>query len=165
MPSPTTTYKPEYCEQVRDMFRGGLSVFEIVRALGVARSTFYYWAEQNPEFKEVITVGHEHARGWWEEQARNNLVSAKDYPFNPTLWMMAMRSRFKGSDGGLNKIKVDENATASEKAHALFNSILAGENAEGPVNVALSALKTAVDIQTNTDLQKRIEALEAKSDG
>lgn len=56
-----TDYTPELVDAVKLMLRGGATVPEIARALGVEISTVNLWMVQHPEFSEAFEQGKEFA--------------------------------------------------------------------------------------------------------
>lgn len=52
-----TKYKKEYAAIAKKMCELGATDFDIVEALGVARSTFYKWKHDYPEFSDSLSVG------------------------------------------------------------------------------------------------------------
>jgi hypothetical protein len=55
-----TEYDQKYNSLVEGMFRGGATDNEVIKALGVARSTFYLWKQEHEDFAEVVRRGKEH---------------------------------------------------------------------------------------------------------
>lgn len=57
-----TKYNPKYHNPwVRSLAREGLTGKQIAAELGIAESTLYKWASENPEFSECINEGRESA--------------------------------------------------------------------------------------------------------
>jgi len=50
-------YKPEYCAEVYKIMAGGSSETKAIALLGTARSTFYRWKKEHPEFAEACDKG------------------------------------------------------------------------------------------------------------
>lgn len=64
-----SAYKPEYCELIKELMKGGGS-FAVFRAhVGIAKSTFFFWRKQHPEFDEACDVANAISTVWWETQA------------------------------------------------------------------------------------------------
>ena len=109
-----TTYKPEYCEQVIELGRQGMSVVEMAADLGVHRETLEEnWPAAHPEFSEAFTRAKVLSQAWWERQGRLNLLLAPGVgTFNGSVWSRSMAARFprdwreqkgvelSGKDGG-----------------------------------------------------------------
>lgn len=56
-----TKYKPEYAKIAKKMCELGATDFDIVEALGVARSTFYKWRLEHKAFSDALKTGKESA--------------------------------------------------------------------------------------------------------
>jgi hypothetical protein len=84
-------YKPEYCEQAREMFKQGFSKVEIAAAFDVNRDTLDNWAAQHPEFFRTINKDIDFSEATWTKWGRENLAN-KD--FNSRLYEINMMNRF-----------------------------------------------------------------------
>ncbi len=56
-----TKYKPEYCEEVRNLFLLGYTVDEVCLSLGVAEPTYRDWLKKYPDFSRAVKEGKESA--------------------------------------------------------------------------------------------------------
>lgn len=65
-----TKYDPAYCQAAIDFMRDGYSVTAFAGHIGVARSTVFKWAEQNPEFSDSLKTAQAMAAKWWEDALR-----------------------------------------------------------------------------------------------
>lgn len=52
-----TEYDQKFNSLVEGMFRGGATDNEVIKALGVARSTFYLWKHEHEEFAAAVRAG------------------------------------------------------------------------------------------------------------
>lgn len=52
-----TEYDQKFNSLVEGMFRGGATDNEVIKALGVARSTFYLWKQEHEEFAAAVRAG------------------------------------------------------------------------------------------------------------
>lgn len=86
-----TDYKPEYCEQARNMLKQGFSKVEIAAAFDVNRRTLDRWCDEFPEFCRTINEDLDFSEAWWVAAGRENLAS-KD--FNSRLYEINMMNRF-----------------------------------------------------------------------
>jgi len=66
-----TKYKPEYCDEAISYMADGYSVTAFAGHIGVARSTVFKWAEENPEFSDSLKTAQAMAAMWWEDALRN----------------------------------------------------------------------------------------------
>lgn len=65
-----TKYKPEYCQTAIDYMSEGYSVTAFAGHIGVARSTVFKWAEENPAFSDALKTAQAMAAMWWEDTLR-----------------------------------------------------------------------------------------------
>ena len=87
-----TKYDPSKNQSVIDLMSEGASIVEVAAMLDVSRSTLYEWISQYDDFSDTIKKGQELCQAWWEKQGRKNLDNRD---FNPTLWFMNVKNRFK----------------------------------------------------------------------
>ena len=107
-----TKYKPEYCEQVVEMFKLGMSKCAIALKLDVDVDTLDNWAKVHDDFFGAIKKGLAFSQGCWEEKGRENLEN-KD--FNSTLWIMNMKNRFRKDWGDRQVIEQHTTHALHEK--------------------------------------------------
>lgn len=62
-------YKPEYCQQVIDHMRNGMSIASFAAAVGVSRETIWKWGKAYPEFRNACEVAKEASQIWFERLA------------------------------------------------------------------------------------------------
>lgn len=91
-----TDYEPDYCEQVIEMGKIGMSLVEMAATLGVAKSTLTdLWPVAHPEFKAALTHAKECSQCWWESMGRVNLIMApQSGTFQASVWSRSMAARF-----------------------------------------------------------------------
>ena len=63
-------YDPAFCDIAREFMLDGYSVTALAGHIGVARSTVFKWAEENPEFSDALKSGQASAALWWEKTLR-----------------------------------------------------------------------------------------------
>ena len=85
-------YKPEYCEQVIEHGKQGLSEVEIACAMDITRTTMRSWADQHPEFSSALTRAKEFEQAWFEKVGREALFADK---FNAPVWKKSVEARFR----------------------------------------------------------------------
>ena len=88
------SYRPEFCDRVIECGSKGYSLAEMATDIGVTRKTLYEWEDTYPDFCDAMQHAREASLTWWENQARNGLVSTKDFNFNANLWHKCMIGRF-----------------------------------------------------------------------
>lgn len=67
-----TKYDPAYCDEAIEFLKDGYSVKAFAGHIGVALSTVYKWADENPDFSDALKAGQAAAALWWERTLRNN---------------------------------------------------------------------------------------------
>lgn len=89
-------YKQEYCEQVIELGREGMSVVEMAAEIGVHRETLEEnWPAAYPEFSEAFTRARVLSQAWWEKQGRVNLLVPPGVgTFQGSVWSRSMAARF-----------------------------------------------------------------------
>lgn len=89
-------YKPEYCEQVIELGRKGMSVVEMAANLMVHRETIEEtWPAEYPDFSEAFKLAKLLSQNWWESMGRVNLLMPKDAgTFQASVWSRSMAARF-----------------------------------------------------------------------
>jgi transposase len=66
-----TKYDPAYCDVAIEYLADGYSVTALAGHIGVARSTVFKWADENPIFSDALRTGQAKAAMWWEETLRD----------------------------------------------------------------------------------------------
>lgn len=88
-------YRPEYCEQVIEFGKLGLSVAQMASRLDTSKQALLRWVEANPEFRDAMEVARSHSQAWWEEMGQANLIMPKDSgSFQGSVWSRSMAARF-----------------------------------------------------------------------
>lgn len=91
-----SSYRPEYCEQLIELGREGMSVVEMAAEIGCHRETLEEnWPASYPEFSEAFTRAKVLSQAWWEKQGRVNLLLPPGAgSFNGNVWSRSMAARF-----------------------------------------------------------------------
>ncbi|MBN49970.1 MAG: hypothetical protein CMN85_10545 [Spongiibacteraceae bacterium] len=85
-----TKYDKRYCEMAIAYMQDGYSVTALAGHIGVARSTVFKWAEQNPEFSDALKTAQALAAMWWEDRLR---AIAKGEDGNATAAIFGVKNR------------------------------------------------------------------------
>ena len=89
-----TKYRPEFCERVVELAKGGLGVAELGAALNVSERVLYDWKEAHPDFLQAMTHARSFSKAWWETKAREGIVTEGGKAINAALWGKIMSCRF-----------------------------------------------------------------------
>ena len=76
-----TEYKPEHCATAYKFMSAGLSKTQVMAQLGVARSTFYRWEKEYPEFKEAVEKGLVQFDAKHEELGTHGMMKTMDIDY------------------------------------------------------------------------------------
>lgn len=87
-----TKYRSEFCEQIRELAREGLSKTEMAVELGISRQCWHDWAEAHAEFLDAIKEAEWIAQAWWERSGRMGVFMGKK--FNQNAWRTQVFNRF-----------------------------------------------------------------------
>ncbi len=118
-----TKYKPEYCQAAIDFMRDGYSVTAFAGHIGVARSTVFKWAEENPDFSDSLKTAQALAALWWEESLR---IVARTGEGNATACIFGVKNR--STEDWRDKQEVDH--TSSDGSLAPSRIIIEAARAE-----------------------------------
>jgi hypothetical protein len=88
-----TDYKPEFCEQVIEFGKQGMSKAEMCLELDICHQTMTNWSEEYPEFLAAVKKAIQYSQGWWEMRGRKATFSSEG--FNATSYIFNMKNRFK----------------------------------------------------------------------
>jgi transposase len=91
-----TKYNKEYAQMLPDLFRQGMSIYEVAAELGISIDTYYAWKKKHKEFSEADRRGVDLSRAWWEELGRKGAMGKTS--INPTTWIFNMKNRFHWTD-------------------------------------------------------------------
>lgn len=98
-----TKYKPEFCQDLIDHLKEGLSIecfgatLHAAYGVHVCKDTVYEWCKVYPEFSDAKKVGESYSQMFWEHLG---IKGAKgDYiGFSGSAWIFNMKNRFKWRD-------------------------------------------------------------------
>ncbi len=86
-------YRPEYCQQLIDLYTVGGDHFEFCAMVGISDMTFYNWRDNHDEFKEAWQRGDTLARNFYNLEYRKQGLSKEKYPNSSQLFTY-MRQRW-----------------------------------------------------------------------
>lgn len=75
---PPIKYTPDYCEKIQLARLDGSSITRARVRLGIARSTYYEWKKNYPEFAEACEKAEDLAASWWEETGKDAMLKKTD---------------------------------------------------------------------------------------
>lgn len=121
--------------------RDGYSVTAFAGHIGVARSTVFLWAEQNPEFSDALKTAQALAALWWEKSLRQVASTGEG---NATASIFGVKNRstedwrdkqeveHTGKDGGpIETVDRSDKDIARAIGLALFKGMQAAKNESG----------------------------------
>jgi hypothetical protein len=76
-----TDYNPKYCAEVTKLMAAGLTETEVIAKLGKARSTFYRWKKEFPEFAEALELGRDLYGANMIQLGREGMNKTKDIDY------------------------------------------------------------------------------------
>lgn len=88
-----TKYKAEYCEDLINHMKRGLSFESFAGAVSVCIETIYTWIREYPEFLEAKQIGFSKNRYYWESLGVAGTAGKIDR-FNSTAFIFNMKNRF-----------------------------------------------------------------------
>jgi len=101
-----STFKPEYCQMLKQHFAEGRSFETFAYVIGVGRMTLYRWEETEPKFRYIKENFQNWALYWWEEQGRKAVQGLVE-KFNASAYIFTMKNRFGWRDGFDVNVNVD----------------------------------------------------------
>lgn len=99
-----TKYRKQYCQELVDHMRQGLSFESFGGVIGVSKQTLYEWMQRHPDFSDARRKGDTLSLLVWEKLGIAGMT-AKIKFFNGHIWALNMKSRFKWSD----RMEVEQN--------------------------------------------------------
>jgi hypothetical protein len=90
-------YKKEYCEQLLEHGKKGLSLETFAGQIGVDRDTLKEWAKKHKEFSAAKKKFEDLSQFVWEQYGIAGMVG-KIKGFNAAVWIFNMKNRFSWRD-------------------------------------------------------------------
>lgn len=85
-------YKPEFCEEIEELGKAGLSLTQMAARLDVDKATLTNWSGAHPEFLTALTRAQTFSQAWWEDKGMANL---NEPTFQTANWKKSVESRFR----------------------------------------------------------------------
>jgi hypothetical protein len=106
-----TKYKPSYGKVALELIgEQGKSIVQLARELRVSRSTIYLWAEENPEFSDILACARDWSEAYWEDKF---LKYMEDRNVNAPLVKLYFATRFKWREAAVETEEVETPAPVS----------------------------------------------------
>ena len=104
-------YKPEFCEQVIEYGKEGMSLHEMALELDICYDTLNEWRKEKPEFSDAVKKALTYSQGWWERLGR---TAASGYVnnFNATAYIFNKKNRFPADWRDKQEVAQTVNVTA-----------------------------------------------------
>lgn len=133
----------------------------LCKALKISRSTLYQWQEDHPDFKKAYEYGKTLREAHHDEIAIHNYENPK---FNPVTWQMMGRKYFGYSEYRAIKLpKMHKATNYQEKAQVAMEAMANGEITPNEALIISQVCANHAKTEAETELVKRLEALESKS--
>lgn len=117
-PGQPTKYRHEYCQQLIEHMKSGLSFESFAATVDVHFDTLYNWCKLFPEFSDAKKAAVAKCMMWWEQAGMQGMRTSG--AFNSAVWIFNMKNRFKWHD----QIKVDAAVEMTDKKDERLNQVL-----------------------------------------
>lgn len=112
-PRKTLDDLPEGWEaKLREMGAEGMLDIDAVVYLGIGKTLFYEWVQENEYFANAIQEMRDLSETWWSSIPRKGFKGGKSKDINSNLWHLVVRNKFGDS---FNKEKRIDITTGGEK--------------------------------------------------
>jgi transposase len=92
-----TKFKPEFCDQMVQAGKQGLSVEAFAGQIGVSKECIYHWTRTKPAFSDAKKRFETASQLFWETAGLAGMTG-KIKNFNAAVWIFNMKNRFKWRD-------------------------------------------------------------------
>jgi len=158
-------YDPdEHIPMLVEVFAGGHDIAAFTSQAEIARSTFFRWVDEHPEFTRAYEVAREASRIWWESQPieSGGLVEMDGVKFNTKLWQIIMKNRFELTDQRkLHLPKLKNAKNFNEQIKILSDYAADGSLTSSEANQLSGLILAAVKVEESTVLKAKLDKLEA----
>jgi hypothetical protein len=91
-------YKAEYCDQLIDHMRTGLSLMAFGGVVGVSVRTLHKWKNKYPDFQEAYEIGQAAVALHLEKLGYDMMAHSPSVKVEPAIWIFNARNRLGWSD-------------------------------------------------------------------
>lgn len=116
-----TKYDPAMLEAIIACGGEGMSKAEMAVEIGIARSTFDEWENNNPAFSEAVKDAVSRSQAWWERKGR--VATFESAGFNATSYIFNMKNRFPSE--WRDKTEVDNTHNLADPLTQLLEHVAA----------------------------------------
>ena len=85
------TFTKEMASIILELGKQGASQKAMYAAVGISKDTAAKWKEENPEFKEVMSMATTHGQAYWENML---LANVDNKAFNSRIAEIALRGQY-----------------------------------------------------------------------
>jgi hypothetical protein len=85
------TFTKEMASIILELGKQGASQKAMYAAVGISKDTASKWKEENPEFKEVMSMATTHGQAYWENMMLSNIDNRA---FNSRVAEIALRGQY-----------------------------------------------------------------------
>jgi hypothetical protein len=85
------TFTKEMASIILELGKQGASQKAMYAAVGISKDTASKWKEENPEFKEVMSMATTHGQAFWENMMLSNIDNRA---FNSRVAEIALRGQY-----------------------------------------------------------------------
>lgn len=111
-------YKKQYCFEIIEHMKTGLSLESFAGRIGVSRETIYEWERTRPEFSDACKKARAECQEFWEKVGLNGMTG-KIKGFNAAVWIFNMKNRFGWHDNFRTEIGPNNSEHEKELQEAL----------------------------------------------
>ena len=138
--------------------RDGKSMAAFCVQAEIGKQTFDNWCDVHPEFAEAYDVARSLGQLWWEDHAE---TASTEPGFNANFFKLTMVNRFNCDFEKQLKVKNFAKAkTHQDKLQVVAEQIEKGTINQKEATTLAQFIQTASNIEQQTDVIKRLDALE-----
>ena len=144
-----------------EQFSEGRSIAAFCFGAEISQVTFHNWVDKHKDFAVAYDIARTFSQLWWEEKAKESLVTFTGESFNTTLWCMVMKNKFSYTDQRKLAIPGLKKATTfNKKMQCIIEHLSEGKLTAQESNQLSNVILTAIKVNEGSDVVKRLEVLE-----